>query len=841
MALSGCRSSGAGEAREGAGEGAACAEIGRSALPAFVVFLSPLWLAGLLCAAIPAAAETRSLSQNWLFARGEVEGAQTAALDDRGWRPVAVPHDWAIMDKPDGSPPFDPQATAGQDSGYLPGGIGWYRRHLNLTAEEAARVVRLNFEAVYMDADIWLNGQLLAEHHYGYTAFTVDLTGKLRAGDNVIAVRVHHEDPSSRWYAGSGIIRPVTLDLLDCVHIRPESILVSTPVATEASGAVAIRTSVANCAAKTQAVELTSKIVAASGEVVAQARERRTVSGKGGADWTQSLAVLRPALWSPESPNLYTLVQQLRVGGVVTDERRTRFGIRTITVDAANGVRVNGKPVKLRGGNIHHDNYMLGAAGFPDADARKVALMKAAGYNAIRSAHNPASQATLDAADELGMLVINEAFDAWNKSKRGMDYARFFKSDWAQDIDSMVVSARNHPSVLFWSIGNEIPEDGTPEGFETGRKLAARVRLLDPTRPVTQGVNADPPRSSNQFDVLDVAGYNYHAHDFEKEHAAFPRRILYTSESLPKDAFSYWQYVEKHPWVIGDFVWTAVDYLGESGIGWMGYSQDWQQLGPYPWHLAYCGEIDATGRKRPAAYYRQVLWKTGIDPVAAFVRQPKGTEDLPDRHYYPITPPHLDWSHPDVHPSWTWRGQEGKPLEVLVYSELPEVELFLNGKSVGRKPVGAETEYKAAFEVSYAPGRLTAIGYRDGREAARWELRTAGTPAAAKLSVDRQRLAANGTDIAYVTIELADADGTPVYARTDDRRVTVRVTGAATLAGFGNGDPRDASSFQSGMRSTFHGRAVAAIRAGTRAGPVTVEVATDGLPVQRLQFDSVSR
>lgn len=787
-----------------------------------------------------ALAETRSLSQSWLFHAGESEGAESPGFDDDGWRSVVVPHDWGIMDKPDGTPPFDPKAVGGQDSGYLPGGTGWYRRHLRLDAGEAQKVVRLNFEAVYMDAEIWLNGERLARHHYGYTAFTVDLTGKLKAGDNVIAVRVHHADPSSRWYAGSGIIRPVTLDLLDCVHIRPESIFVTTPAATEASGSVAIRTSAANCAAKAQAVELVSKIVAANGEVVAEARERRTVAGKGGADWAQSLAVPRPALWSPKSPNLYTLVQQLRVDGVVTDERRTRFGIRTITVDAANGVRVNGQPVKLRGGNIHHDNYMLGAAGFPDADARKVALMKGAGYNAIRSAHNPASKATLDAADALGMLVINEAFDAWNKSKRGMDYARFFKTDWAQDIDSLVISGRNHPSVLFWSIGNEIPEDGTPEGVETGRKLAARVRLLDPTRPVTQGVNADPPRSSTQFDVLDVAGFNYHAHDFEKEHARSPERILYTSESLPKDAFPYWQYVEKYPWAIGDFVWTAVDYLGESGIGWMGYSQDWQKLGPYPWHLAYCGEIDATGRKRPAAYYRQVLWKTGIDPVAAFVRQPEGTEDLPDRHYYPITPPHLDWSHPDVHPSWTWRGQEGKPLEVLVYSELPEVELFLNGKSMGRKPVGANTEHMAAFDVPYAPGQLTAVGYRDGREAARWDLRTAGTPAAAKLSVDRQRLTANGTDIAYVAVELADADGTPIYARADDRRVAVRVTGAASLAGIGNGDPRDASSLLSGTRSTFHGRVVAAIRAGTQAGPVVVEVVTEGLLVQRLRLDAVS-
>ena len=404
----------------------------------------------------------------------------------------------------------------------------------------------------------------------------------------------------------------------------------------------------------------------------------------------------------------------------------------------------------------------------------------------------------------------------------------------------MVVSGRNHPSVLFWSIGNEIPEDGTPEGVETGRSLAERVRRLDPTRLVTQGINADPPKSTNQAAVLDVVGYNYHAHIFGKEHERLPELTMYTSESLPQDLFSYWRAVETKPWVIGDFVWTAVDYLGESGIGWMGYSQDWQKLGPYPWHLAYCGEIDATGRLRPAAYYRQVVWKTGASPISAFVRQPKGTEDLPDRHLYPITPPHLDWSLDDVHPSWTWPGQEGRRQEVQVYSELPEVELFLNGKSLGRKPVSVESEYKAAYEVPYAPGRLLAVGYREGREAGRWELRTAGQPAAAVVTADRSRLTANGEDLVYLAVELHDADGTPIYARDDDRQVRVRVSGAGILAGIGNGNPIDVSSFQSGERETFHGRVVAVVRAGTQAGPIVVDIEAEGLPSRQLRLNAVA-
>jgi beta-galactosidase len=465
--------------------------------------------------------------------------------------------------------------------------------------------------------------------------------------------------------------------------------------------------------------------------------------------------------------------------------------------------------------------------------------MKAAGYNAIRSAHNPASQATLDAADELGMLVIDEAFDMWRKEKRAADYARFFDANWQQDIDSLVVSGRNHPSVVMWSVGNEIPEQGSKAGAAIARQLKERIRRLDTTRPVTQGVNMDGPDNAVQFAELDVAGYNYRVHLFEKEHGTHPQRVMYTSESTSKDAFRYWDPVGRMPWVIGDFVWTAVDYLGETGIGWMGYTKDWKQLGPYPWNLAYSGEIDTTGRKRPAAYYRQVLWGTGIDPVAAFVEQPAGTADLPDRELF-AEHPELDWSLHDLHPSWTWPGQEGKPLKVVVYSEFPEVELFLDGRSLGRRSVGRATEYQADYSVPYAPGRLLAVGYRDGKAAGQWELRTAGAPAVVKVQVDRTTVRANGEDLAYVTVELVDANGTPVYARADDRKFTVTVRGAGALAGVGNGNPMDASSLQSGVRTTFHGRLVAVVRAGLQAGPIDITLAADGLPVGRVRVDAVS-
>ncbi|WP_333682333.1 glycoside hydrolase family 2 TIM barrel-domain containing protein [Dyella sp.] len=794
----------------------------------------------LLSIALPLCAEQRKLSQDWLFHQGDVLGASSMAYDDHTWRKVDVPHDWSIAARSDGSAPYDPNTPGGQSSGYLPGGVGWYRRHIMLGAGDAAGIVRLEFEAVYMDADIWLNGQHLAQHHYGYTAFNVDLTGKVHAGDNVVAIRVNHADPSSRWYAGSGLIRPVSLDILDRVHLDPDSIVVSTPVATQSLAKVSTHAVVANDSAQARKVDVVSRILSSSGAVVAQSHQDKSLAAGGKSAWDETLAITNPSLWSPDSPNLYTLVQDVYVDGAITDERRTRFGARTITVDAVHGLRINGRQVLLRGGCIHHDNYMLGGAGWPDADARKVVLMKAAGYNAIRSAHNPASQATLDAADELGMLVIDEAFDMWNVSKTPMDYSRFFKQDWQQDLDSLVISGRNHPSVLFWSIGNEIPEQGTPLGIETGRKLAERVRALDPTRPVTEAVNVDTPHIADQFANLDVAGYNYNEPLFARDHQAYPQRVMFTTESTSKNAFSYWRAAETMPWVIGDFVWTSVDYLGETGIGWMGYSQDWQKLGPYPWHLAYCGEIDATGRKRPAAYYREVLWKTGIDPISAFVMQPAGTEDLPDRHLFTLTQPHTDWSLDDVHPSWTWPGQEGKPLEVVVYSEFPEVELFLNGKSVGRKTTDLDTQYKATYTLPYRAGRLVAVGYQDGRAAGQWTLRTAGKPAAIDVTPDRTQLRANAQDLAYVTIALADDNGTPIYNQGDDRQVRVRVLGAGELAGMGNGKPNDVSSFQSGRWKTFHGRVVAVVRAGMQAGPIEVQVDADGLPTRRIHLHTVS-
>jgi beta-galactosidase len=792
-----------------------------------------LAVAALMACAGLAHAETMSLSQDWRFHKGDVADGSRPDLDESGWRMVVVPHDFSIEDGADGRPPFDPKTAGAADSGYIRGGIGWYRRHLRLDRTAASQVVLLDFEAVYMDAEIWVNGERLAVHHYGYTAFQVDLTGHVHEGDNLIAVRVDHEDPSSRWYAGSGIIRPVSLELHPKTHIGSDGPTVTTPKMAPAKAEIQVVTPLVNSEARPVDVVLATRILDADGRVVATASAREHLEAGARASVRQRLQVADPRLWDTDSPYLYHVAQSL-TGGGAEDDGGAAFGIRTIRLDPARGLLLNGKRVLLRGGNIHHDSYMLGAASFPRAEERKLEWMKAAGYNAVRSAHNPLSQASLDAADRLGLLVIDEAFDAWSEPKRDKDYARYFAADWQQDLRSLVISGRNHPSVLAWSIGNEIPEQVKPKGAEEAAMLASFVRKLDSTRPITQAVSSYTPDTARLFAQLDIGGYNYFPQSYGPDHKAFPRRLMMSTESYPDGVFDYWQPTRTMPWVLGDFVWTAVDYLGEASIGGVGYTKDWDGVGPYPWHLAWCGEIDAIGRMRPNAYYRRIVWGDSDHPVAAFVRRPGPypwpIDNLQERH--------LAWVMQDLHPNWTWPGFEGKPLEVVVYSELPEIELFLNGRSLGRKAVSEADRYQTSFTVPYEPGTLRAVGYRDGKPAADWTLETTGAPAALRLSVDRRRLDTSGLDLGFVTAELVDAQGRVIYDEASDKTLRFEVAGAGVLAGVGNGKPYGTESFQSGVRTTFHGEAVAAVRAGTSPGAITVKVSAEGLPAREIVLEA---
>ena len=795
------------------------------------VALAAAWLSFLPASILAgqASARTIELNTDWRFNRGDQTGAEQSAFDDHGWRLVAVPHDWSIEDLPGQAHPFDRNAPGGASIAYTRGGVGWYRLKVELPRDVTSRTVLLRFDGVYRDARIWVNGQRAGSHAYGFTSFTLDVSDKVKPGPNMIAVRVDNEQPSSRWYSGSGILRPAFLDILDKVHIEPDGPTITTPRIADGKAEVQASTRVANRLDHATRVRLISTIIDADGHVVGQAETTRGIGGGANLGIDQDVTLDRPALWSPDAPNLYRLVQEVRLDGRLADRRETRFGVRSVTFDAEHGLRINGVRYLLRGGAIHSDNYMLGGVSLPRADERKLQLMKAAGYNAVRSAHNPASQGLLDAADRLGMLVIDEAFDAWTSPKQPHDYSRYFAQDWQSDIARMIASGRNHPSVILWSIGNEIPELFQPVGHKEARALADLVHKLDPTRPVTAAVNQSGPAAEPFFAALDVAGYNYFPERYLPDHAAHPERVMYGSESFSDQAFDYWTPTDTMPWVIGDFVWTGFDYLGEAGIGWTGFD-DHFGIGPYPWQLAMSGEIDATGRLRPAAYYRQVLWKTHLTPTSAFVEWGGALGSLPDKT---AGGPHalLNWKQEDLHPVWSGFGlpSDYLPHKVVVFSENDEVELFVNGRSLGRKPVSHATEYKAIFYARFEPGELKAVGYVGGKPVSQWTIETAGPPAAVRLHVDRSRIQADGDDLAYVTAELVDAKGRPTYMPESDKLLTFKVDGAGVLAGVGNGNPTALESFQSGSRSTFHGRAVAVIRAGRTPGAVHMSVAGTGL------------
>jgi len=782
-----------------------------------------------LAFAAPATARTVELNADWHFHRGDQPGAEQPAFDDHGWRTVAVPHDWSIENLPGQSHPFDRNAPGGASIAFTQGGVGWYRLKLDLPRDVAAHTILLRFDAVYMNSQVWVNGHQAGAHAYGYTSFTLDISDKVKPGANLIAVRVNNQQPSSRWYSGSGILRPAFLDILDKVHIDADGPTITTPRVSGDQAEVRASTIVANALDHPVEARLVSAIVDAAGHEVRRAETVRSLAGNAKLAIDQSLALDRPALWSPDAPNLYHLVQEVRLGGRIADRRETSFGVRSVTIDAEHGLRINGKRYLLRGGAIHSDNYMLGGVSLPRADERKLELMKAAGYNAVRSAHNPASQGLLDAADRLGMLVIDEAFDAWTSPKKDNDYSRHFAQDWQSDIARMIASGRTHPSVILWSIGNEIPELTKPVGHEEARELAALIHKLDPTRPVTSAVNQFDAGTEGFIQALDVPGYNYFPERYAWDHQAHPDRVMYGSESFSAQAFDYWTPTDTMPWVIGDFVWTGFDYLGEAGIGWPGFDDKFG-IGPYPWQLAMSGEIDATGRLRPAAYYREVLWKTHLTPTSAFVEWPGALGSLPDKA---AGGPRalMNWDEEDLHPVWNGFGlpSDYLPHKVVVFSENEEVELFVNGRSLGRKPVSKATEYKATFYARFEPGELKAVGYVGGKPASQWTLETAGPPAAIRLSVDRSSIHADGDDLAYVTAELVDAKGRPTYMPESDKPLIFAVEGAGVLAGVGNGNPTALESFQDGKRSTFQGRAVAVVRTTDKQGIIRIKVSGDGL------------
>ncbi len=790
-----------------------------------------------------------NFSDGWRFVRDSLITASDPAYDDSEWTVVNLPHDFSMLEAEDEGHvgPFSPKSVGGNHTGHVVGGTGWYRKHLILSKKQSGSRVILDFDGAYMETTVWVNGQQAAEHKYGYTPFLVDITSLLnKAGeDNVIVVKVENNGANSRWYSGSGLYRNVRLNILPQQHLAPWGINVTTREIASSSATIDVTITAEN-ASKACKTPLKLDICDAQGNEVAS--ETLYVSlPEGTSSHSITMTVNNPKLWNAEHPELYTAKASLGKGSKA-DTEELRFGIRTIEYSAEKGLLINGEPELLRGGCMHHDNGFLGAAAIRRAEYRRVELMKQNGFNAIRCSHNPPSREFLDACDELGIYVIDEFTDMWSYYKNKNDYARFFPTHWQQDLTDMILRDRHHPSVIMWSIGNEIPMLSGEEAEAQAKELVAHVKSLDSTRPVTQGVPSflipgGWKKSDKYFSQLDIAGYNYLPDKYESDHEAFPERIFYGSEAYPADALKNWRKVEELPYVIGDFVWTAMDYIGEVALGTTSYVEQlphhyslqdrdglpegthpatlfdlMNSMSPSKWplYISWCGDIDIIGHKKAQGIYRDVVWNESDIRMVVHEPIPDNTvEDVPA------------WGWPMEYASWEWTGNEGKPLQVRVFTHAPRVRLQLNGETVGETAVN--DSLIAVFTVPYQSGELIATGLdADGNSLYSVSLSTPGSAAAIALNADRTQLDTDTGDLAFIDIDITDADGNIVTLA--DREIEIKVSGNGTLAASGNAGQQSMADVNQSRLHTYRGRAQAIIRPTGTAGDITITVSAAGLP-----------
>jgi len=742
-----------------------------------------------------------------------------------------------------------PRAAGGTETGWFLGGDYEYRTSWSAPAGDGE--LALIFEGVQGDADVTVNDQHVGTIRSGYVETELMITDAVRRGDtNDIRVLVRHRDqPSERWYPGSGLYRRVRVVLRPLVHFGRDAVRVRTTHLEASHASVQIDVRLAGPEPAGTRVEV-------------QVNSGDTVVARGwieGAAGTIDLHVPDPRPWSAEDPFRYEVVVVATADGAPLDRWSAPVGLRTVTVDPRQGLRVNGRQVLLAGACIHHDNGLLGAATHRAAEYRRVRLLKQAGFNAIRSAHNPLSRDLLDACDELGMYVLDELADYWFVRKTRFDHSDRFRQTWRGDVDALIAKDRNYACVIMYASGNEIPETATPAGVTLSQEITEYFHTVDPTRAVTLAVNlflnamvtmnASPyavdgdgsapamagsteanvminhigrmmsvvsrlPRadraSRDAFATVDVAGYNYGLARYRGDTRRYPHRVILGSETLPGDVAKAWRLAQEIPAVIGDFVWAGWEYLGEAGVAVWVPGRKAGLAKPYPYVIAGPGMFDLTGRPDASLRLAQAAW--GVLAAPAITVRPL---DRSGRRYVRSA-----WRTTDAVESWAWRGSEGKRAEITVYSEADEVELILDGRSIGRRRAGERAGYIATFTTRWQPGVLRAIAYRGGKEIGRSELRSADNKLRVQLRAESDVLHADGDDLAFVHVELADSNG--VVEMLDDDLVTIEVTGPAHLAGYGTATPAPQESFLSSVTTTYRGRALAILRSTGEAGTVRV-------------------
>jgi beta-galactosidase len=776
----------------------------------------------------------RLFDTNWKFFRGDVAGAELPDFDDYSWRVLDLPHDWSIEDLPptadtfpDLEPPmagpFTPASEGGLSTGFVLGGTGWYRKAFLMEPEDIGKIVYVRFDGVYMNADFWINGHHLGNHPYGYTSFYYDISAYLNPpGElNTLSVQVKNIGENSRWYSGSGIYRHVWLDVVDPVHVKTWGVDVQTKKILDQQAELDLLVEIRNSSERdVNAVIETRLIHPDVPGGISSISETFLAKGQNGKV-IQSVSVDNPKLWSPDDPQLYLAEVTVSVDDNPADKYVTTFGIRTLSFSPEDGLLLNGKKVLLRGGNMHHDNGPLGAAAIDRAEYRRVELMKAFGYNAIRTSHNPPSPQFLDACDQLGMLVMDEAFDMWQEPKNPQDYHLYFDKWWERDLRSMILRDRHHPSVIIWSIGNEIRERGDHSGLVIARNMIDLIRKIDTSRPVTQAICRfwdHPGRPWEDtypaFEQLDIAGYNYQWQKYESDHKLHPDWIMAGTESIVMEAFDNWKPVKELDYVIGDFLWTGMDYLGEASIGHAVLNGDEEgNLLEWPWFNANCGDIDLCGFKKPQSYYRDVVW--GLSRIGMNVHRPVPA-GMEEKISY--------WGWPDEWPNWNWPGQEGKPIAVSVYSSCDSVQLNLNGQDFGFK---SPVKNIARYMIPYQPGKLMATGWIAGNPVDSIIHTSTGDPNRIELIPDRSEISADLNDLAFVTVQILDLEGKLV---TDANiPVQFRIEGEGRLAGVGNGNPTDMKSFQTPAVHSFRGKCLVILQPATHPGKIKLTATAEGL------------
>lgn len=804
---------------------------------------------------------------DWQFVEGYVPSIKALQMYGKEARKIQLPHDAMIHEKRKKD-----TKNAGA-TGFYPGGIYTYFKNFELDDLWKDKELILEFEGVYEKASVYLNGSLVTTNNHGYSNFYADLTRYIKK-DEINELKVvadNSSEENSRWYSGSGIYRNVNLFVGDSIHIPIDGVRVRTKLAEDDLAVVELVTEIINKSDSKEKLELVSTL--SDGNNSYEECTHLTAYMDSAYKINQEITIPAPRLWDCDTPFLYDVRVELRQGELLIDSWSMNFGIRNVTIDAINGLRINGKRIKLRGTCLHHDNGVIGAATFADAEERKCRLIKDAGFNSVRSAHNPISKAFLCACDKYGILIMDELTDMWTVHKNKHDFASQFVHEWTSIVEKMVKKDYNHASVIMYSVGNEIQEIGTESGAELNRKLCNKCKELDPYRYTTNGMNAlnaagariypimkelapvvqkqaqdtstnDSTGSNaiNSFmklmegeagdifakhpiitDVLaessegmDVIGLNYLTgrHLLEKE--LHPNKCVVGTETFPADIVRLWDIVLKSPHVLGDFTWTGLDYLGEAGCGIFYYDDKTNFGSHYPDRTAYIGDMNLIGYRRPISYLREIVYGIRKEPYIAVERVDKYGKKCSS------TP----WMFKDNIASWTWPGYESQPAIVDVYSPSEEVELFLNGRSLGKKSAGRKHSFTATFEIEYEPGQLEAIAYDNDIEISRCVLNTAGEAVSMHVDSDKMSIQAGEETLAFVTASLIDSKG---YENMyEEKPVKVTIEGPGVLQGYGSGAPCGLESYDDDSWPTFDGQVMAVIRSTGETGNIKVTFEADG-------------